>query len=280
MAKGGGSANKSYLFQETKALLNPHEPAAVPRREAAHARHRRLPAVPPRRRHRRHVGRVRRRDGQARVGPLPRHAARPRAATLGRGFRDVELEAEVLALTPAVRHRRPVRRQVLLPRRAGHPAAPPRRVVPGRHRGVVLGRPPGAGQDHRRRRVPRAARARPGAVPARGHRRRRSAERRRAHRPRPADGRDPRRAVPLPGQDPAVADRPDGRGPRHRPRQDQGAARRRRAACRSTCATTASTTPGRPRRPTGYASGSFGPTTAGRMDAYVDAVPGRRRQHS
>ena len=29
--------------------------------------------------------------------------------------------------------------------------------------------------------------------------------------------------------------------------------------------------------PEGYASGSFGPTTAGRMDSYVDAVPGRRR---
>ena len=29
--------------------------------------------------------------------------------------------------------------------------------------------------------------------------------------------------------------------------------------------------------PAGYASGSFGPTTAGRMDAYVDGVPGRRR---
>ncbi len=29
--------------------------------------------------------------------------------------------------------------------------------------------------------------------------------------------------------------------------------------------------------PVGYASGSFGPTTAGRMDAYVDAVPGGRR---
>ena len=28
MAKGGGSANKSYLFQETKALLNPDEPHA------------------------------------------------------------------------------------------------------------------------------------------------------------------------------------------------------------------------------------------------------------
>ena len=31
-----------------------------------------------------------------------------------------------------------------------------------------------------------------------------------------------------------------------------------------------STTPARPRRPAGYASGSFGPTTAGRMDSYVD----------
>jgi fumarate hydratase, class I len=57
MAKGGGSANKSFLFQETKALLNPTA-AGVPRREDPHARHRRLPALPPRHRHRRHVGRV------------------------------------------------------------------------------------------------------------------------------------------------------------------------------------------------------------------------------
>ena len=76
MAKGGGSANKSYLFQETKALLNEASLLAVPRREAPHARHRRLPAVPPGRRHRRHVGRDRAGDGQAGVGPLPRHAAR------------------------------------------------------------------------------------------------------------------------------------------------------------------------------------------------------------
>ena len=60
MAKGGGSANKSYLFQETKALLNPDVAVPLPRREAPHARHRGLPAVPPGRRHRRHVGRVRR----------------------------------------------------------------------------------------------------------------------------------------------------------------------------------------------------------------------------
>ena len=41
MAKGGGSANKSYLYQETKAVLNRCVDAPVPRREAAHARHRR-----------------------------------------------------------------------------------------------------------------------------------------------------------------------------------------------------------------------------------------------
>ena len=33
----------------------------------------------------------------------------------------------------------------------------------------------------------------------------------------------------------------------------------------------------RPRRPTGYASGSFGPTTAGRMDSYVDLFQAARR---
>ena len=54
MAKGGGSANKSFLFQETKAVLNPEAAAGVPRREDPLARHGRVPAVPPGRRHRRH----------------------------------------------------------------------------------------------------------------------------------------------------------------------------------------------------------------------------------
>jgi fumarate hydratase class I len=47
MAKGGGSANKSFLYQETKAVLNPTRMLAVPRREDPLARHRRVPAVPP-----------------------------------------------------------------------------------------------------------------------------------------------------------------------------------------------------------------------------------------
>ena len=47
-------------------------------------------------------------------------------------------------------------------------------------------------------------------------------------RPDPADGRDPRRALEAPGQDAALAHRPARRRPRHRPREDQGAPRRRR----------------------------------------------------
>ena len=170
MAKGGGSANKSLLFQETKALLNPTSLMTLARREAAHARHRRVPAVPPRARHRRHVGRADAEDGEARVGALPRLAAGT-GNELGRGFRDRRARAAGARAHAGVRHRRAVRRQVLLPRRARDPPAAPRRVVPGRARGVVLGRPSGARQDHRRRRVPRAARDRPREVPARGHRR-------------------------------------------------------------------------------------------------------------
>ena len=166
MAKGGGSANKSYLYQETKALLNPGQPGDMDRREDPHARHRGLPAVPPGHRHRRNVGGVHDEDRQAGLGPLPRHAAQdgqrawarlPRRGARGGG-------AEGL---PGERHRRPVRRQVLLPRRAHHPPAPPRRLLPGGHRRQLLGRPPGDGQDHREGVVPRAAGDRPGEVPAR-----------------------------------------------------------------------------------------------------------------
>ena len=78
MAKGGGSANKSYLFQETKALLN--EATLLPwifdKIQTLGTA-----ACPPYHlgdRDRRHVGRVRARDRQARLGPLPRHAAHRR----------------------------------------------------------------------------------------------------------------------------------------------------------------------------------------------------------
>ena len=102
---------------------------------------------------------------------------------------------KVLRADAVVRDRRAVRRQVLLPRRARGPAAAARRLVPGRDRGVVLGRPAGARQDHRGGRLPRAARARPGALPARDDRRPPRRRRRGQDRPQPADGRDPRGAL-------------------------------------------------------------------------------------
>ena len=75
MAKGGGSANKSFLYQETKAVLNPARMLGVPRGEDPVAGHRGVPAVPPGHRGRRDVGRVRAEDGQVRVGQVPGRAA-------------------------------------------------------------------------------------------------------------------------------------------------------------------------------------------------------------
>ena len=80
MAKGGGSANKSYLFQETKAVLNPASMTHVPRREAAQPGHRGLPALPPGRRDRRHECGVRAEDREVRLGPVPRRPAHSAAA--------------------------------------------------------------------------------------------------------------------------------------------------------------------------------------------------------
>ena len=98
MAKGGGSANKSYLFQETKALLNPDSLMRFLDEKLRTLGTAGVPAVPPRDRHRRHVGRVRAQGREVRVGALPRHLPTEGNA-LGRGFRDVELEQKVLELT-------------------------------------------------------------------------------------------------------------------------------------------------------------------------------------
>ena len=58
VAKGGGSANKSFLFQETRAVLITGASAGLSRDEDPDARHRGLPALSPGHRHRRHLGRV------------------------------------------------------------------------------------------------------------------------------------------------------------------------------------------------------------------------------
>ena len=61
-----------------QGAAEPDPDDAVPGGEAAPDRHRRLSAVPPGRRHRRHLGRVRAEDRQVRLGQVPRRAADPR----------------------------------------------------------------------------------------------------------------------------------------------------------------------------------------------------------
>ena len=103
VTKGGGSANKSFLFQETTALLNRERAARVPRAEDAHARHRRLPALSPGDRHRRHVGGDDAEDREARVAAATSTTCRRAATTLGHAIRDPELEDEIWKLTQRTR---------------------------------------------------------------------------------------------------------------------------------------------------------------------------------
>ncbi len=127
-------------------------------REDDDARHRGVPALSSRHRDRRHVGRTDHEDGQARLDQILRQPADPRLGRRPRlpRPRDGAGNSEDDAV---VRRRRAVRRQIFLPRRARHSAAAPRRVAADRAGRVVLGRPPGARQDHQGRRVPRRARA-------------------------------------------------------------------------------------------------------------------------
>ncbi|MEZ4406070.1 MAG: fumarate hydratase [Polyangiales bacterium] len=98
MAKGGGSANKSLLFQETKALLNPTSLMAFLEDKI---RHLGTAACPPY-----HLAIVVGGTSAeyalktAKLASARYLDALPREGNaLGRGFRDVELEAKVLELT-------------------------------------------------------------------------------------------------------------------------------------------------------------------------------------
>jgi fumarate hydratase, class I len=114
IAKGGGSANKSFLFQATPAILSRERMLAFLKEKVAHARHRGVPALPSRHRHRRHLRRADDEDGQARLLPILRRAAgarlrrRPRLPRPRDGARDPQDDA-------GARRRRAVRRQVFLP---------------------------------------------------------------------------------------------------------------------------------------------------------------------
>ena len=113
-------------------------------------------------------------------------------AATGHGFRDTELEEQVLELTRQFgigaqfggKYFCHDVRVVRLPRHGASPA--------GRHRRLVLGRPPGPRQDHPRGRVHRAARDRPRPLPPRADATTRPRGRRRGRQRRPAAARSSR----------------------------------------------------------------------------------------
>ena len=252
MAKGGGSANKSYLFQETKALLNPERLMAFLDEKT---RMLGTAACPPY-----HLAIVIGGTSAEYALKTAKYASAryldslPTSGNdLGRGFRDLELEAQVLEMTRTTGIGAQFGGKYFCHDVRVDPPPPPRRLVPGRDRGQLLGRPPGQGEDHRRRRLPRGARAQPGPLPARRHRRgaaRRERRRGRAHRPR--TGRWPRSAPSSRSTRSAPASSLTGRWswPATSPTPRSRTASTPASRCRTTCATTASTTPARPRRPT------------------------------
>ena len=167
IAKGGGSANKTFLFQATPSILTHDRMLAFLKEKVLTLG---TAACPPY-----HLAIViggtsaelDHEDGEARLDALSRRAAdqglggRPRLPRSRDGAGSAEDDA-------VDRRRRAVRRQIFLPRRARDPAAAPRRLAADWAWRVLLRRPPGARQDHQGRRVPRGARASPGAISARG----------------------------------------------------------------------------------------------------------------
>ncbi|EPY21250.1 fumarate hydratase, class I [Strigomonas culicis] len=223
VAKGGGSANKSYLYQQTKALLNPKSPARLCAGEAEDPRHRGLPAVPHRPRHWRHERRDDDEDGEAGQLPLLRLAAHhrrqdgPRLPRHGVGGDRHEHRA-------GERHRRPVWRQVLCPPGPRDPPAAPRRVLPRRPRRVLQRGPPDPRAHQHGGRLHRAAHPRPRRVPP-GRPQRRDERRVRHGGPRAAHDGDPQAAQPVPDRHAPHAQRHPHRRPRHRAREGDGDAR-------------------------------------------------------
>ena len=176
IAKGGGSANKSFLFQATPSILTHDRLIAFLKEKVLTLG---TAACPPY-----HLSIViGGTSAELTMKTVKLASCRylddlpTQGSEDGHAFRDLEMEQEVHQAHAVARRRGAVRRQVFLPRRARDPAAAPRRLAADRARRVVLGRPPGARQDHARRRLSRGARAQSGAIPARRRCPRRSAAR-------------------------------------------------------------------------------------------------------
>ncbi len=188
---------------------------------------------------------------------------------LGRGFRDVELEAEVLALSQAFgigaqfggKYFCHDVRVIRLPR---HGASLPVAVaVSCSADRQALGKITADGvfleqlEHDPAHYLPDVTDDRP-------------VRRRGAHRPQPPHGRDPGRAEPVPREDPPGRSRARWSWPATSPTPSSRSASTPATACPQYLKDHPVYYAGPAKTPEGYASGSFGPTTAGRMDSYVD----------
>ena len=227
IAKGGGSANKSYLFQETKALLNEDTllPWLFEKMQTLGTA-----ACPPY-----HLAVVIGGTSAefavetAKLASTHYLDSLPTAGSpAGHGFRDLELERKVLELAQRTgigaqfggKYFCHDVRIIRLPRHGR--AARWRWRCRARPIARRSARSPG-------RRLPRAARDATRRASCPTSPTSTSTTPTSCTSTSPADGRDPRRAVPATRCDAGDAHRADGGRPRHRPRQDQGAPRRRRA---------------------------------------------------
>ena len=160
MAKGGGSANKTYLYQETKALLNPKRLAQFLDEKI---RTLGTAACPPY-----HLAIVIGGTSAEMTLKTVKLASTRYLDDLptsgndfGQAFRDLEMEAEVHSMTQQMgigaqfggKYFCHDVRVIRLPR---HGAS-----CPVGHRRLLLRRPADPGEDHQGRRLPRAARANP-----------------------------------------------------------------------------------------------------------------------
>ena len=228
MAKGGGSANKSFLYQETKAVLNPKRMLSFLDEKI---RSLGTAACPPY-----HLAVVIGGTSAEYALKTAKYASAhyldnlPTSGSLSaHGFRDLELEEEVFKLTQSFgigaqfggKYFCHDVRVVRLPRHGA--SCPVALAVSCSADRQALGKITAEGvfleqlETDPAQYMPDAGVAEDisgGSVVA--------------DRPQPADARHPHRALSPSRQDQARADRAAGRRPRHRPRQDQGATRRGR----------------------------------------------------
>ncbi len=156
MAKGGGSANKTYLYQETKALITP---AKLKNYLVEKMRTLGTAACPPY-----HIAFViGGTSAEATLKTVKLASTRyydglpTEGNEHGQAFRDVQLEQELLQEAQNLGLGAQFAREILRSRYPGDPSAAPRRLLPDRHGRLLLRRPQHQSENQPRRHLDREA---------------------------------------------------------------------------------------------------------------------------